>query len=311
MVKQIVLISTFCNTEDKIEILRNNIKKIKNAGFDVALITSLILPTDIIQISDYVFFTKENPVLDWPVHAMFNWKYLTFEDKILKISQTYADYGWSGLNHVKRLGEMFLNYPYEIYAYIIYDTILKDEHIDLISNGHESIVFPSKRGKDTWKVGLHLMIFNKEMLSRLIKRITLRDYLSYKDYDAFAYLDYHLVRPLQIEIAKEPVEDEIFYYENVDILNHSTDDNIKYFLSSPDEYPEEVKLLFYDVKEPFDLKLTINGNSFSYHIINGIIIPLGVLKKDVESVTIEYNNIIRDLTEKIKSIKNSILLEIK
>lgn len=311
MNKQIVLVSTFCNTEEKIEILRKNIVKIKNKGIDVALITPLILPADIIESSDYVFFTKENPILDWPVHSMYNWRFLTFDDKKVKISETYPDYGWSGLNHVKRLGEMFLNYPYETYAYIIYDTILNDGHLDMIRNGHDAIVFPSKRGGDIWKVGLHLMIFNKEMLGRLVKKITLRDYLSYSDYDAFAYLHNHLVKPMQIEIAKEPVEDEIFYYENVDVLNHSTDENIKYFISSPDEYVEEVRLLFYNIKESFDLKISINGNQHSYTISNGFIIPLGLLKKDVESIIIEYNNIVRDITEKIKSIKNSELIEIK
>jgi hypothetical protein len=116
---------------------------------------------------------------------------------------------------------------------------------------------------------------------------------------------------MQIEIAKEPVEDEIFYYENIDVLNHSTDENIKYFLSSPDEYVEEVKLIFYNIKESFNLKISINGNQYSYTISDGFIIPFGLLKTEIESVIIEYNNIVRDITEKIKSIKNSELIEIK
>lgn len=58
MNEQIVLISTFCDTDDKIKILLNNIKKIKNEGFDVAIISPLILPNEIIDISELCFFYK-------------------------------------------------------------------------------------------------------------------------------------------------------------------------------------------------------------------------------------------------------------
>lgn len=310
MNEQIVLISTFCDTDDKIKILLNNIKKIKNEGFDVAIISPLILPNEIIDISDYVFFTKENPILDWPQHSMYGWKILNFDEYRVKIWQTYPDYGWSGLNHVKRLGEMFINYDYKTFAYIIYDSVLNDEHFKLIRDGHEGIVYPSKRGKDVWKVGLHLMVFNKEMLRHLIDRINLKDYLSYHDFDAFAYLHNHLVNPLQIEIAKEPVEDEIYFYEKTDMFNHSPNENIKYFISSPDEYIEEVKILFYDNNKIFDLKITVNDTEQLYNIKNGDIISLNLLKGDVRIVILEYNGEIIDVTEKIKSIKNSAIVKI-
>lgn len=310
MNEQIVLISTFCDTDDKIKILLNNIKKIKNEGFDVAIISPLILPNEIIEISDYVFFTKENPILDWPQHSMYGWRTLNFEEYSLRIWQTYPDYGWSGLNHVKRLGEMFINYDYKTFAYIIYDSVLNDDHFKLIRDGHEGIVYPSKRGKDVWKVGLHLMIFNKEMLKHLITRINLKDYLSYRDFDAFAYLHNHLVNPLQIEIAKDPVEDEIYFYETTDMFNHSPDINIKYFISSPDEYVEDVKILFYENEKTFDLTITANETQQVLNIKNGDIVSLNLMKGDIHNVILEYNNEIFDITEKIKSTKNSAIVKL-
>ena len=62
------------------------------------------IPEKIIKKANYVFFTKENEVLDWPEHAIFFWRDFHFKDKKIRISRTVADYGWAGLLHVKRLG---------------------------------------------------------------------------------------------------------------------------------------------------------------------------------------------------------------
>lgn len=311
MNNQIVLVSTFCDTDEKIEILLKNIKKIKSKGLDVALISPLILPEIVIKNADFVFFTKENPILDWPTHSMYGWQVLNFGSHSLKIWQTYPDYGWAGLNHVKRLGEMFINYHYSTFAFIIYDSMLTDEHFDLIKKGHESIVYPSKRGEDIWKVGLHLMVFNREMLHHVIDRIQLKDYLSYPDFDAFAYLHNHLVIPLQIQIAKDPVEDEIYFYEKTNMLNHSSDEDVKYFISSPDEYVEEVKILFYGNDEIIKIKTIVNGIENTHtNVNNGDIISLGLLKNDIKSVVLEYDDKKFDITNKIKSIKNSAIVKI-
>jgi hypothetical protein len=310
MSKEIILISTFCDTEEKIEILRKNILKIKNEGFDVAIISPINLPQNIVEKCDYTFFTKENPILDWPVHAMYNWKDIVIKGENFKFWQTYPDYGWSGLNHVKRLGEIFINYPYETYAFIIYDSILTENDFESIRKSHEGIVYPSKRGKEVWKVGLHLMIFNKDMLKRVIDKITLPAYLSYKDFDAFAFLHNHIVIPLQLEIAKEPIEDEVFYYEDVDILNHSIDENIKYFVSSPDEFIEEVRILFYEFNEPFDVILKVNEQEFLHTITEIDTISTELLKSEITSLILCYNGITHDLTEKLKSIKNNVITKL-
>ena len=64
--KKIALISTFCDTDEKIYTLINNIKKLKEVGLDTLVISPIKLPSRIIEISDFVFFTKENPVFNWP-----------------------------------------------------------------------------------------------------------------------------------------------------------------------------------------------------------------------------------------------------
>ena len=303
--KNIVLISTYCDTDEKINVLKENNQKIKENDMDVAFISAIPLPLEVSDLADFSFFTNENPVLDWPQHSMYDWSKHFINDKIIEIWNTYPDYGWAGLTHVKRLGEMFSQYDYDYYNYIIYDTIIDDEVLKILKVGHPKIVFPSKRNEYVWKVGLHLMSFNKENLKELISNINLSDYLSYVDFDAFAYLHNHLVKPLNIQIGSKEVEDSIFYYEEVDNKNHSHDKSIKYFISSPDEVVDTLKLYFYNIPIPFELKLTVNSIESIINVSNGTLIDLGITKYDLQEVLLEYNGMIQNITEKIKSIKNS------
>jgi len=303
--KNLVLISSFCDTDEKVKVIEKNIKKLKENFFDVAIISPIDLPKQITEISDFIFLTKENPVLDWPIHAMFQWKDYYINNELYRISNTYGDYGWSGLLHVKRMGEIFTNYDYDFFCYIIYDTILEDKFLEVMKRGHKGLVYPSKRKNVIWQVGLHLMIFDKKTLKDIIPRINLEDYLSYKDFDAFAFLHNHIVNPLELEIAQEPVEDEIYYYDDYDFFNMSDDKDIKYMISSPYEYVDTLKIFFYSVPENLEIKIITNTNENDYIINNFSIIDLGILKEEVKNVILVYNKKTFNITKKIQSIKNS------
>ena len=64
--KKIALISSFCNDKNKINVLISNIKKLKEMNFDVLLISPIQLDTEVTKYCDYYFFTKDNPVYNWP-----------------------------------------------------------------------------------------------------------------------------------------------------------------------------------------------------------------------------------------------------
>ena len=50
--KKIALISTFCDTEEKQNVLKENIIKIKSFGIDVMAISPIQIPHDIISLCD-------------------------------------------------------------------------------------------------------------------------------------------------------------------------------------------------------------------------------------------------------------------
>ena len=310
----IVLISAFCNSEEKLNVLRKNIKIIKSTGADTAIISPLPLPQDIVESSDYTFITKENPIFDWPSRAIMVWKTIYTPQGQIKLNTTTPDYGFSGLNHVKRLGEIFINYNYKHFTFIIYDTIITNEIIEVIEKGSDAIVYPSKRQNTDfiWQVGLHLLSFNKENCKKVIDLIDFEEYKKCRgDFDAFAYLHHKIVIPLNIPIAPTPVEDEIYYYE--EYHNHSPISDFKYFTHSPDENHKvpgrgyNLQMVFYKIQTPFYLDFNVNGKQNQHLIEEGTILDLDIKKSQMDHVSFIYQEQKYDLTNKILGLKHTIV----
>ena len=306
--KKVVLFSTFCDTEEKLNVLEMNIKKVKEIGVDVITISPFNLPEHITKQCDYFFITKDNPILDWPLRAMFGWKGLIINGQTYQIARTYPDYGYAGLTQVKQLSQIALGLGYDQFHHMIYDTKIDENVIEGLNSDKTNSVYPSKRKEDVWTVGLHYLIFNRENLEKFISHLNLEEYIGVKDGDAFALL--HSLQPkLNYTIEKTPVEDEIYYYENKDFFNFSPTEDFKLFVVSNDETHEPIKLVFYEIKP--ELKLIIKVESGEEIIVEDEqIIDLRFNKYSLQEVTIECNSIVYNITEIIKSIKHSSLIEI-
>lgn len=310
--KNIVLISAFCNSEEKLSVLKENLQILRSNKIDTAIISPLPLPSDITELSDYIFITKENPVLDWPERAIIVWKQIESSKENHKLYVTVPDYGYAGLNHVKRLGEMFINYDYNHFTFIIYDTIITDEVLQVLKTGHNAIVYPSIREDAYWKVGLHLLSFNKENLRKVIDLISFEEYKKCRgDYDAFAFLHNKVVIPLDISIGEFPVRDKIYYYE--EYHNHSSIPNFKYFIHSPDENhfvpgrDYNLKIVFYNIDTPFNLEFNINGKLQNFNIEEGTLIDLKVKKSETKLISFKYKNTTHDITNQVMKLRHTFI----
>jgi len=305
----IVLISCFCNSNEKLEVLRKNLQILKSNKLDTAIISPIPVPEDILKSCTYSFITKENPVLDWPTRAIGYWQINNTNKGPIKLFTTVPDWGFTGLNHVKRLGEIFTHYEYDYYNYIIYDTILTEDVITLLKSGHPGIVFPSKRKEKIWEVGLHLMSFNKENLIKLTSAIDKNDYIGSNDkFDAYDYLKNHIVVPFNFSIGNFPVEDWIDFNNNLELVNHSSIPEFKYLISSPDPLSgriENLKIAFYQVITPCDLIFNINGGKLKWRIEDGSIIDLGITKKEMQHVSFEHLGSTCDITDFISELKHT------
>ena len=129
MNKKVALISSYCENEEKIKVLQETIQKLKENNLDVILISPLILPEKIINACDYFFYTKDNEILLWPVKVQMYYNYWKLdEEKYLIIKEPSKDYGWAGLNQVKKLTEIALSFDYDYFYHLIYDLEI-DENV--------------------------------------------------------------------------------------------------------------------------------------------------------------------------------------
>jgi hypothetical protein len=301
---KVALISSFCNNQEKIDVLEKNINIIKSHGLDVIVISPFNLPENITSKCDYFFITKDNPILDWPTRSMYAWRKLNVDGVKYSIARTYPDYGFAGLTQIKQLSQISLNFDYNQFFHMIYDIKIDENVINGFYSNKTNNVYPSKRMDDIWAVGLHYMIFNKPNLEKFISNINLETYLGVKNGDAFAML--HSIKDkLGYVIEPIPVEDEIYYYDGFDFFNLSPIEGLKFFIEKNDENPDTIKIFFYDVKDEVEIELLIEGTQSQHKVHNFYLIDLGFTKFNMKPVSIGYNGINYDLTKIIEDIKHN------
>jgi hypothetical protein len=150
------------------------------------------------------------------------------------------------------------------------------------------------------------MIFDRLNLEKFSSMITLKNYLSVENSDAFSWLEVYR-KQLNSDIEKIPVEDEIFYYENKDFLNFSPFDSVKFFIEKNDEQDENVKLFFYDITDEIEVKIIIDNIKYTRKINNLDLIDLGYKKNEIKNTSIQIADTNKNITEIIKKIKHNTL----
>jgi hypothetical protein len=253
-----------------------------------------------------VFITKDNPILEWPVRGMYAWRKLKVNGVTHELAKAYSDYGFAGLSQIKQLSNIALNLDYDQFYHMIYDIKIDENVIEGFSSSRTCNVYPSKRGETIWAVGLHYMIFDRENLKNFISNITLENYLSVKNGEAFTWL--HSIKDkVGYTIEKTPVEDEIYYYENHDFFNMSPIEGFKFFIEKHGEKIENIKLYFYENEGEKEIKVRVDGIEKSYVVKNFDVIDLGFNKLNYKPVVLTYRTKEYDLTDIIFNIKHNIL----
>jgi len=240
--KKIALISTFCDTKEKQNVLKENIIKIKSLGIDIMAISPIEIPYDIIKLCDFFCYTKENPVFDWPEKAYTHWRSLNINGENMKMNITCPDYGYAGLIQIKRMADLALSMDYDMFFPMIYDLDFTP-YVESIFNGNKpNSFFPSKRGDHSfWPIGLHLISLDREHLTSFKNLITKESYLTNLNGDAFLWL--HSVLDFIPGIVEtEYMTDLIYYFEDIDFFDFSIIEEIKCFIHKVEN--QEIKFIF-------------------------------------------------------------------
>jgi hypothetical protein len=290
--KKIVLISSYCDTDEKISILKNNIDTIKSLGLDVMLNSPLSLPLDLINKCDYFFLTKDNPILEWPQKAVYVWNSSVINGKNITKNRCFSDYGWANIYQIKKLSEFALTYDYDQFFHIIYDLIIDDVVIEGFKSDKKCNFYHFHEHN----VSLHLIIFDRDHLIKFLEQLTLEQYLNIGGI-AEQWLDSLLKMNFFDYIIEDSfVDDKVLFHGHSDLHNYSNINGLKFFIIK-NTFEQNVRLFFYENED--DLEIIINDyvNFFQ----NGDFIDLGD-KNNISKIIITYNEQSQDITELINSI---------
>lgn len=298
---KIILISSYCDNEEKLEILKNNILVLKNLGLDVMLNSPIDIPNNISSLCDFYIRTKENPVMDWPDKCVYTWSDYQISNTRIRVARSLPDYGWANIYQVKKLSEYALTYDYEYFYHIIYDLKIDDIVLSGLLSDNECNFY---HFHEHW-TSLHFMLFNRENLLRFLPNLNIRSYLDFGGI-AESWLK-HVIEnsDLPYVMNDEYVDDYILFHRGIDLFNYSDFDEFKYFISKNSLGYKNIEIYFYELSEPIDISVHIDSTVNNYIVKDRDIIDIGFMQDQFENIKIEYNNKINDITKKIISITHN------
>lgn len=316
--KKVALISTFCDTEEKLNILEENINKIKNLGIDVIAISPIVIPQHIVNLCDYFFYTKDNELLKWPVRMYTHWYQMPIsEGRITTLQRGLSDYGWAGLHQVKKLSQIALTFDYNMFYHLIYDLEIDEVVEKEFKSKNINILYPRRdpnHPETLWETTLHFMVFERDMMEKIEKEITLKEYLRTNGMAEGEVLKWK--NKFNIPTSNHPVKDKIFYWGDYDFFNYSPFNEFKMFLSKnepitiwlgenpvyDETLPENLRMVFHGFSEMSEIQITVNGITNTYQPKEWQIIEFPNSSQTITKLLFTYNGKTVDFTDKYDDI---------
>lgn len=126
--KKIIIIDTYPNSERKMDVLENCVRKLKNKGFDLMITSHLPIKENIIELVDFYIYDKENILLPEHLTPVCIHKSDDFLVEIFDRGHllTICKNIYNSINFCKSLG-------YEFFFFMEYDNILSERDIEKLN----------------------------------------------------------------------------------------------------------------------------------------------------------------------------------
>jgi len=287
--KKAALIATYCNTEEKIEVLLSNLTQIKNLGIDAIVLTLFPLPHEAYELSTFVIHTKENKFISDKEKVIVSWSMV---GNGVRLEQLFSDYGYDSMHQYKRLLQFsqIIDYDY-VYA-MNYDLKITPEIEQIMNEGRKSSFF-SRDNENI--VSANLIALDKENSRLLSLLITKESYLA----NLSDYAETWLTRFMIAIGAKKEKALAVDLVTNNHFLsnNHSPFSDFDLFIQSD----KSVSLFFYYIKKPIVVEIESNNKIKSFEITTETYVKISDDFLPDDSLFLIYDGVKVDLTERIKS----------
>jgi hypothetical protein len=294
--KRLFLVSSYCDTEEKVEVLKKNLIKIKELGWDSMLLSPISLDTNVIELCDYYYQTKENPVSTIEEKTYIHWRSVNKNGEMVRMERFFPEYGWAALYQNKKLSQIGLTFDYDIFYHVIYDTKFTDELIKEIESNTKNKYYSNiSTNGDFNEFSLHYLPLDRDMM------ISFESFLNkdkYNNSDDLTH-DYMLrwCREEGLEHSDIIVEEYINYYTDINFFSIYDGEDVNVFFEKYEKNNKKNRLFIYDLKhEKVDV---IINNSFEFNNIKEKdMVDTGFYTKDIYSIKV---SIMGQITECIDS----------
>ena len=123
--KNIVIINSYANTEEKVNLLLNYVKQVKKTNCDILLTSHLPLPQNIVTLVNYYIYDKENFLLP-KERSPATW----YADHVEYISLYCSRHGYAIIKNVYNALHFAKSLGYTDFIFSEYDNILSDRGVD-------------------------------------------------------------------------------------------------------------------------------------------------------------------------------------
>lgn len=296
--KKLALISSYCDTDEKLDILRKNCLLFKSLGVDTFVSSPIKIEVD----CDFLFITKENPIISWPDKAISIFRVLPYQNKNLKLQPLISDSGWASLYQFKKMMEFAATFDYDMFYLTIYDLLIDNKIIEDIHGNIINTTYPRQDFNDKERIfpsSFHLTVLDKKYL-KLMSGLILFEV--YKQQDGFAedFIE-KWVNVLGLKKSKHVVSDLINIAPK-NVFNLSSKPEYKFFINKDDN--RKVCVFVWG----FEKNLTIKLNESIFEVDeNPKLVETDLKCNDIYYFSIIQGDTETDYSENYKKISRNIL----
>jgi hypothetical protein len=197
MKENIVMIQSHCDTEEKINYLVENIKKLKQFDVDILLFSHIPLPQEITKLVNYFIYDAQNPIL-FDERRHYYW----WGNNSILMETTVPDYGWTVFNQIIKSYNMVKDCNYKFFTIFCYDVVIDSVVSKALENPQKNTFIHVKpdnlddKGNKlpvVFKTALIFSIFDSISFNTLVKNISRKEYIERYDLIAEKYFEKILI----------------------------------------------------------------------------------------------------------------------
>lgn len=219
----IVLIQSYCDSTQKLQVLKKTVKEFKSLGLDVLLTSPLNIDNFWYEDVDWYIHDHENPIM-WDEKRFIHWK----ESGNLRFETVLPDYGWTVYHQIKAGFNVIRNQEYDHVFIANYDLKIDETVRDIALNKKEGWL-THKKSEWVFNPGMIFLSLSRKNAEDLIQSFDRSEY----SFDTNNIAEFYLGKKLgNIPSLKNigTVYDHINYDQ--DIWNQSSSDDFKVFVDS-------------------------------------------------------------------------------